>query len=328
MKFKKTLTSILLFSPFVALSCANYSQENVRSLSKIISNQDEILGTTEEKQRKNTTRILENLLNDLFKFNPIRIQKFKEEQEQNKTLIKEEFKKVATEFKNLVDQDKLNKLIQEIRDIEEELRSLRFDPKKNSEEIKENQDRLKEILLELQPIRQKQLEYIQKQNEFYSKNWYYFLTNLNEFEFQTIEYVYDGLQNGKTASSEYKNIIDEKAPYKNFEFKDSFLESMQQGDESKEFRGGVIYYIRKDKLIFRIIISQTDTENPLISIKAMNWYFGNSKANVLSLQVISSVIHALFIHQWPNSNNEFENIMVKKQKYGEPAFVFGYYKGE
>ncbi|UWV78035.1 hypothetical protein NWE59_03550 [Mycoplasmopsis felis] len=92
--------------------------------------------------------------------------------------------------------------------------------------------------------------------------------------------------------------------------------------------GGVIYYIRKDKLIFRIIINQTDTENPLISIKAMNWYFGNSKANVLSLQVISSVIHALFIHQWRNSNNEFENIMVKKQKYGEPAFVFGYYKGE
>ncbi|UWV84983.1 hypothetical protein NW066_05550 [Mycoplasmopsis felis] len=93
MKFKKTLSSILLFSPFVALSYANYSQENVRRLSKIISNQDEILGTTEEKQRKNTTRILENLLNDLFKFDPIRIQKFKEEQEQNKTLIKEEFKR-------------------------------------------------------------------------------------------------------------------------------------------------------------------------------------------------------------------------------------------
>ncbi|MCU9938731.1 hypothetical protein NWQ34_03710 [Mycoplasmopsis felis] len=136
MKFKKTLSSILLFSPFVALSYVNYSQENVRRLSKIISNQDEILGTTEEKQRKNTTRILENLLNDLFKFDPIRIQKFKEEQEQNKTLIKEEFKKVATEFKNLVDQDKLNKLIQEIRDIEEELRSLRFDPRKTLKKSK------------------------------------------------------------------------------------------------------------------------------------------------------------------------------------------------
>ncbi|UWV78034.1 hypothetical protein NWE59_03545 [Mycoplasmopsis felis] len=50
------------------------------------------------------------------------------------------------------------------------------------------------------------------------------------------------MQNGKTASSEYKNIIDEKAPYKNFEFKDSFLESMQQGDESKEFRRSYLLY--------------------------------------------------------------------------------------
>ncbi|MCU4706698.1 aromatic motif membrane protein [Mycoplasma sp. CSL7503-lung] len=166
------------------------------------------------------------------------------------------------------------------------------------------------------------IEFAKKQREFFSANWYFFFTHINQFEFNFLEYVFDGLQNGNTASEEYKKIIQNKKSVDNFSFKNNFLENIRVGDESIEISNTNIYYILKEKMVFRLSVNDLDKDQPTINILPMIWYFAESKAKSTSLALVSSVVHTLFIHNYPSAFSEFEEVMVKEQRYGSPIFVY------
>ncbi|MBN4083673.1 hypothetical protein JXZ92_02465 [Mycoplasma sp. CSL10137] len=166
------------------------------------------------------------------------------------------------------------------------------------------------------------IEFAKKQREFFSKNWYFFLTHINQFEFNFLEYVFDGLQNGNTASEEYKKIIQNKKNVDTFSFQNIFLEKIRVGDESIEISNTNIYYILKEKMVFRLSVNDLDQDQPTINILPMIWYFPESKAKSISLALVSSIVHTLFIHNYPSAFSEFEEVMVKEQRYGSPIFVF------
>ncbi|MCU9933331.1 aromatic motif membrane protein [Mycoplasmopsis cynos] len=170
-------------------------------------------------------------------------------------------------------------------------------------------------------------EFALKQSEFFSNNWYFFLTNLDKFEFNFVEYIYTDLSKGYKTSDEYKKIIDlktAKGGHKKFSFFDSYLDEIREGIEAKELGDATVYYVKKDRLVFRIIVDNLRSENnePKVILRPINWYFNDSVAITISLGLVSEVIHQLFIHGYDNGRIDFETEMVKNQKYGSPSFVF------
>ncbi|MGZ9800680.1 aromatic motif membrane protein [Mycoplasma sp. AC1221] len=328
MKVKKIFLNSLFLVPLISVSCSDYSQGE--KLSSLISNEEDISSNPNNIRQKKTDALINDILNDLFKGSEVKKLEFINKQKQSKDEIEKTFITMSQEYNKLLQKykEQLSNIEDEIDDIETDLKELKFTPKINSKQIIEKEAQLASKIKQLSDIRVHFRDFAIRQNEKFSQNWYYFFTNIDKFNFEFIEYVYDGLQNGKTASSEYKKSIDSKISYPPFRFNDNYLDNKIQGIESVEFRNSVIYYISKGKMVFRILIENLDTENPKLSMKAMNWYFGSSKANTISLPLVSSVVHTLFIHQYPNAYPEFEDVMVKKQKYGEPAFMFGVWKNE
>ncbi|QKT05130.1 aromatic motif membrane protein [Mycoplasma sp. OR1901] len=160
------------------------------------------------------------------------------------------------------------------------------------------------------------------QRNFFAKNWYFFLTHLDEFEFNFVEYVFDGLKNGKTASEEYKATIANKPAIDSFKLKNNLLENIKNGDESKEISNTNVYYILKGKMVFRLSVNDLDQEQPTVTMLPMFWYFPESRAKSISIALISSIVHTLFIHNYPQAYSEFEKVMVVDQRYGSPVFVY------
>lgn len=177
--------------------------------------------------------------------------------------------------------------------------------------------------------------FAQSLNAFYSQNWYFILNNLDKFDFNFIEFVTVDLAKNYATSQEYQDLMVTKTNQlknskqrKSWEFENSYLDGIREGVESTELGDVVVYYVRKNKLIFRIVINNLRAQNtqPIVQLRPINWYFSESKANTISPSLISNVVHQLFIHGYERGKEEFEVEMVQKQKYGSPSFVFATWK--
>ncbi|UWD34577.1 aromatic motif membrane protein [Mesomycoplasma molare] len=170
-------------------------------------------------------------------------------------------------------------------------------------------------------------EFAQQQQDFFTKNWYFILNNLDKFQFNFVEFVTSDLSKNYSTSEEYKQKVKIKElnnKYEPFTFENTYLESLREGVESAELGDSLVYYIRKNKLVFRVLINNLRAQGnePEVLLKPLNWNFSESKANIISPLLISNVVHQLFIHNYPSGKDEFEIEMVEKQKYGSPVFVF------
>ncbi|UWV92109.1 aromatic motif membrane protein [Mycoplasmopsis cynos] len=100
----------------------------------------------------------------------------------------------------------------------------------------------------------------------------FFLTNLDKFEFNFVEYIYTDLSKGYKTSDEYKKIIDlktAKGGHKKFSFFDSYLDEIREGIEAKELGDATVYYVKKDRLVFRIIVDnlRSESNEPKVILK-------------------------------------------------------------
>ncbi|WP_117275157.1 aromatic motif membrane protein [Mycoplasmopsis edwardii] len=166
--------------------------------------------------------------------------------------------------------------------------------------------------------------YASAQHEFFNKNWYFILTNLDKLQFNFIEYITKDLSKNYSTSEEYKQKVQFKEGHKAIKFDNSYLDEIREGNEAQELGDATVYYVKKNKLVFRIVISNLKGKDgdPQISFRPLNWYFAHSSAITISLALISEVVHQLFIHGYETGKQDFEEVMVKNQKYGSPSFVF------
>ncbi|TNK82855.1 hypothetical protein C4M80_02155, partial [Mycoplasmopsis pullorum] len=88
-----------------------------------------------------------------------------------------------------------------------------------------------------------------------------------------------------------------------------------------ELNNSAIYYLVKDKMVFRIVISNLNSNNANIKISPFIWYFANSKNPKLSLNLISSINHYALIHKYASGYKQYVYDLVKKQRYGEASLV-------
>lgn len=132
--------------------------------------------------------------------------------------------------------------------------------------------------------------HLQRLFDFYSENWLFLLSNISKFEYKPLDF-WKLKQENKHSKSFLNKTKKENLPKKTFIFKDNYFNKYFLGEESKHGNNNV-YYLRKDKLIFRLLISKNDQKVVIDKIILFN----QSEHNIISLEVISNILHAV-IHK-------------------------------
>ncbi|WFQ90561.1 aromatic motif membrane protein [Mycoplasma feriruminatoris] len=126
--------------------------------------------------------------------------------------------------------------------------------------------------------------------DFYSTNWLFLINNISKFEYKPLDFW--KLEPTEKHSKEFLNKTKkENLPKNNFKFEDNYFNKYTLGEESKHGSNNV-YYLRKDKLIFRLLVSKNDTKVIIDKIILFN----ESEHNTISLDLISNILHAI-IHK-------------------------------
>ncbi|WFQ93917.1 membrane protein [Mycoplasma feriruminatoris] len=126
--------------------------------------------------------------------------------------------------------------------------------------------------------------------DFYSTNWLFLINNISKFEYKPLDFWKLNPENKH--SKEFLNKTKkENLPKNNFKFQDNYFNKYTLGEESKHGSNNV-YYLRKDKLIFRLLVSKNDTKVIIDKIILFN----ESEHNTISLDLISNILHAI-IHK-------------------------------
>ncbi|EXU60133.1 aromatic motif membrane protein [Mycoplasma mycoides] len=169
---------------------------------------------------------------------------------------------------------------------ENNIKELFLKAKELSEEYKKNQDQ----------------NNINKLFDFYSTNWLFLLNNISKFEYKALDFwkLEPVNQHSKDFLKETKK---EKLLNKTFNFDDNYFNKYLLGEESKHGTNN-IYYLRKDKLIFRLLISKKEPKVVIDKIILFN----QSKHNTISLEVISNILHAVIHKDQVHSTFEKEII--------------------
>ncbi|WP_027121192.1 aromatic motif membrane protein [Mycoplasma leonicaptivi] len=319
----KILASLGFCTLLSTVSCADYSKTSL--IHNIIKNDDEVLEVGKNNDKTRTDTIFKTLLNYLFKNDKVAELNYIQQQTQNTQEIEQEFLDIATKYQDLKannSKDDIERLQNEKGALSKQLEKYKFEAGRYRKEIADLQNKIIEINKKIAVFYEESNAFAKQQSEVFSKNWYFFLKNIDKFDFTFVEYVFDGLQNGKVVDAEYKEIIDNKLPSNDFRFYDNYLDAIKPGDENVELGDAAVFYLKKDKLVFRILIDKL-SETPELKMSAINWYFPESKARTISLSLITSVVHTLFLHQYEIGRIAFKENMVQKQKYGSPVFVFG-----
>ncbi|QVK01935.1 hypothetical protein I7636_04340 [Mycoplasma mycoides subsp. capri] len=158
--------------------------------------------------------------------------------------------------------------------------------KELSEEYKKNQDQ----------------NNINKLFYFYSTNWLFLLNNISKFEYKTLDFW--KLEPVDQHSKDFLNKTKkENLLNKTFNFNDNYFNKYLLGEESKHGTNN-IYYLRKDKLIFRLLISKNEPKVVIDKIILFN----QSEHNTISLEVISNILHAVIHKDQVHSTFEKEII--------------------
>ncbi|WP_027334852.1 aromatic motif membrane protein [Mycoplasmopsis felifaucium] len=209
-----------------------------------------------------------------------------------------------------------------------------FNQMKDPEHIKQIEEGLKQFSNEWTKAKKNQNndkldELVKSMEAFYSLNWYYVLSNLDKFKLDF--YKWFTFPKGKNGdhSDKYKETISNLSmpDLSKVQFGNDYLSEIKEGEESAELLDKDIFYLLKDKNVFRISINDAVSEHPKILLKPYVWSFANSKASKISLNLISNVVHSAFIHGDQEGFDRLENDLVVKFRYGIPAVAIMLYKG-
>ncbi|MDP4040265.1 aromatic motif membrane protein [Mycoplasma mycoides] len=170
-----------------------------------------------------------------------------------------------------------------------------------------NENNIKELFLKAKELseeykKNRDQNNINKLFDFYSTNWLFLLNNISKFEYKALDFW--KLEPVNQHSEDFlnktkkENLLD-----KTFNFNDNYFNKYLLGEESKHGTNN-IYYLRKDKLIFRLFISKKEPKVVIDKIILFN----QSKHNTISLEVISNILHAVIHKDQVHSTFEKEII--------------------
>ncbi|VEU75631.1 Uncharacterised protein [Mycoplasmopsis maculosa] len=314
-------TSIL---PISTISCV-YSK-NQTNYSSLVDHTFDVSNSKVSNEKKTHNSIIEKLLNAVFKQNQARKVEYLESQK-NTIEIEKSFNDLKNEINNeLSEKNEIQTLINKIPELRQAAqREKEFN--NNPQKAEEINKQIKEYLARIKEFNNKAKSFLDKKlQSLINKNWFYFLNNLNNFEFNFIDFLTINLgtkaQEQPESYKKYLENINKLPPYKSFQFKDSLLQSIFVGEETKELGNITIFYIKKDKMVIRLAVENTDSDEPNINVNPFQWYFGSSLNKSISLQLVSRTYHTGFIHQFTSGMEEFAQDMIINQRYKEPGNMY------
>ncbi|VEU73115.1 aromatic motif membrane protein [Mycoplasmopsis gallopavonis] len=314
---KNKLLNILTFSsiPLAFTSCANYQTNS--QYDKFIDHKLDVNTTVLNKDTQRTQKILNFLLKEVFKDNEVERLNFITNQS-NPDIINN-FKNLQAKYQEIFKAKE--GLKQEIADLNKKIDWYKFLIGQYWNELQEAQAQLIALNDQNENYNEKEKDYLTQFGNLISDNWYFFLTNLDKFHYEFFQYIGQTFADKDFISRDYINSLKTKKPTTAFNLYDNNLNELILGEETRELQNANIYYLNKDKLVFRITIANINSNNPVLKIDPYIWYFENLKAQKISLNLISSIYHFAFIHNYPQSYDQFIIDMVQKQRYGEPAYL-------
>lgn len=192
----------------------------------------------------------------------------------------------------------------------------------NEKNIKAFFEKYKEISQELSEAKKNlsdTSEILSRLNELANKNWLIILRNISKF--QAIFDSWLTFPQDKTGyhSQQYLDSLKKlKEPSPKL-FSTNYWEELIEGDESAEFANTTILYLKKQNIFLRMKISDALTDNPKFNFPGQLWYFPRSNAINISTKILTDIVHSAYIHGDQIGYDRFEDDMVKKYRYGEPA---------
>ncbi|AKA50146.1 hypothetical protein VO56_02775 [Mycoplasmopsis gallinacea] len=301
MKIHKLLPLVSFLAPLSLFSCANYQKST--ELSNLIDSSSNVLQNDQSEKEKMTKFVLDSILNKQFKNSQVNRVAFINSQnnEANITAFLEKSQQYSQIILNSNESDQI-------------------------EEAKINLKNLynKNWLILLNHLNKLHIHF---------DNWYYFQdynsdlkNSAHSQEFK--DKIEHSLNFPRPWTEEYKTELflnpDAKPKFEVFydtKIKNLFLDEIIEGEESAEMPNTTIFYVLKDKLLFRIKVNNENVEIQNII------YFDKSKSKI-SLNLISNIVHSGFVHHDQEGYDRLEEDIVNKYRYNIPSEVLLINKGE
>ncbi|MFV8515613.1 aromatic motif membrane protein [Mycoplasma sp. Z244B] len=333
MKTKWRILTALSFAPLclTPVACSNYNQST--KLNAYIDYDKDTSPATTSAEALSHQRIMNQLLSLVYKNTP-QAQNAKEiyllKQQQDQGAILAKFAQIASEYKKIYKSINIGELEAEINRLNSMLVFLRGDKKRYQETL----DKIKSLQSQIDEAKNNKpamssLDYLAQYKELINQNWYFILNNLDKFDWNFVSMAlnpYAPTSKELMVSKEYVAAANKQKPFTTLNFKDSYLDDIKLGDESPEIIDKEVYYVKKDKLVFRIVIRNISSNISQVDLSFVGIYFGAAQAKTISLNLISQTIHSGFIHNDKTGLKQYQEDMPIKQRYGYPAFVFPFGK--
>ncbi|MFV8468358.1 aromatic motif membrane protein [Mycoplasma sp. VS292A] len=333
MKTKWRILTALSFAPLCLgpVACSNYNQS--AKLNAYIDYDKDTSPAATSAEALSQQRIMNQLLSLVYKNTP-QAQNAKEiyllKQQQDQEAILAKFAQIATEYKKIYHSVNIGELEEKLNRLNSMLVFFRGDQKRYQEtlnEIKRLQEQIDQAKNNKPAM--SALDYLAQYKELINQNWYFILNNLDKFDWNFVSMAlnpYIPTSKELMVSKEYVAAANRQKPFTTLNFKDSYLDDIKLGDESPEIGDNEAYYIKKDKLVFRIMIRNISSNISQVDLSFVGIYFGAAQAKTISLNLISQTIHSGFIHNYESGLKQYQEDMPIKQRYGYPAFVFPFGK--
>ncbi|MFV8499916.1 aromatic motif membrane protein [Mycoplasma sp. VS424B] len=333
MKTKWRILTALSFAPLclTPVACSNYNQST--KLNAYIDYDKDTSPATTSAEALSHQRIMNQLLSLVYKNTP-QAQNAKEiyllKQQQDQGAILAKFAQIASEYKKIYKSINIGELEAKINRLNSMLVFLRGDKKRYQETL----DKIKSLQSQIDEAKNNKpamssLDYLAQYKELINQNWYFILNNLDKFDWNFVSMAlnpYAPTSKELMVSKEYVAAANKQKPFTTLNFKDSYLDDIKLGDESPEIIDKEVYYVKKDKLVFRIVIRNISSNISQVDLSFVGIYFGAAQAKTISLNLISQTIHSGFIHNDKTGLKQYQEDMPIKQRYGYPAFVFPFGK--
>ncbi|QCZ36517.1 hypothetical protein FG904_00580 [Mycoplasma nasistruthionis] len=328
-KFLKLFAlSLAPVSVLTTLSCKN--TKGMEALDSLVDHKTRVEVKEDDKRAKQTEEWLNSLLKTyVYKNNQIELDKyvFSQTDVDEVEKIKAELNKMKQQYELYFPDAQIAKLQNQLDE------ATKLNVFLSGAELEKNKQKIAELQNQINSLQNPsdilgtpitRESFAVNRFQFFQKNWLFVLKNLNLFNWTFAEWFTNPLNSdGIKPSEEYLNNLKTLKPYSPYSVTDNYLDELIIGQESSELPNAVAIYIRKGKLIFRFIIENIEPDQiGKVNLKPLNYYFGASKANVISLNQISNIIHQGYIHENRSQIDELENKLIKEGRYGEPAMVF------
>ncbi|PYF43714.1 aromatic motif membrane protein [Metamycoplasma alkalescens] len=211
----------------------------------------------------------------------------------------------------------LNKLLK-LTFKEDKIKKTNFLNSQNNDEI---------LLSNLKELSKKLIESIkngdsvEKLIDFYSQNWFFVLKNIDKLKWKFLEWwkfdEYIDQTNKKNNAKHSKEFLDKLERLSNPNdhiFINNYFDDLIEGGESAHYKDKYVYYLKKDKLIIRLLISKNN-ENEVTFDRII--FFPRSLNNKIIVKLISDAIHNGILHHNQQAYNDFEKAIIGN--YNEPG---------